>query len=321
MRRLMVAAALLASVSAAPAFAQSSPLEGRVDRLEREMRAVQRKVFPGGAGQLVEPQITPPQSTTSAPGLPASGPITDLTARVTSLESQFTQITGQIEQTQFRVRQLEEAFNAFKRSTEARIKALEDTASSIGEPAPTANGGGVLEPPPGATPARPPATRPATTGATTPARPPAANAARAAAVAAVEKPDSGDAAEDTYLYGYRLWAAKLYPEAQAQLKAVVAKYGTHRRASYAQNLLGRAYLDEGKPSLAAVAFYENYKKMPKGERAADSLYYLAQALVKLKKPAADVCQVYSELTDVYGTKLSEEMRAGVAQGRAASKCP
>ncbi|MFX7849661.1 hypothetical protein ABTK11_21370, partial [Acinetobacter baumannii] len=65
MALLGTAVAALASV-AMPATAQTSRgaagggIEGRVDRLEREMRAVQRKVFPGGAGQTIEPQITPP---------------------------------------------------------------------------------------------------------------------------------------------------------------------------------------------------------------------------------------------------------------------
>ena len=113
--------------------------------------------------------------------------------------------------------------------------------------------------------------------------------------------------------------AKLYPEAEAQLKKVVAKYPKSRRASYAQNLLGRSYLDEGKPSLASIAFYENYKKMPDGERASDSLLYLGQALMTLKKPA-DACKVYGELSDVYGSKLSGEDKARLAQGRTAAKC-
>ena len=49
--RMMIAAALLVAGlgDRRPAAAQTA-VEGRVDRLEREMRAVQRKVFPGGAG-------------------------------------------------------------------------------------------------------------------------------------------------------------------------------------------------------------------------------------------------------------------------------
>ncbi|WP_338419529.1 tetratricopeptide repeat protein [Sphingomonas suaedae] len=297
-------AVVLAAMAAValPVAAQSSRdgIEGRVDRLEREMRAVQRKVFPGGAGQTVEPQITAPQQGPGAPGIPASGVVTDLTARVNALESQLSGLTGQIEQSQYRIRQLEDAFNAYKRSTDARLKALEDTASSVG-------GAETSAPVPG--------TRPATGGPTTstPTRP-------TTPVAGVERPSTDDPAEDGYIYGFRLWSAKQYDKAIAELRTVVQKHPKHRRASYAQNLLGRALLDQGKPALAATAFFENYQKMPNGERAADSLYYLAQALVKMKKPASEVCKVYDELTQVYGDRISEAMKMDVATGRSASKC-
>jgi TolA-binding protein len=325
MRFLMAAAMAAAALGvSAPARAQNTAVEGRVDRLEREMRAVQRKVFPGGAGQTVEPQITP-EVNTVVPGTPASSPVADLTQRVASLEGQIQSITGQVEQGQYRLRQLEDAFNAYKRATDARLKALEDGAASVGGAgrAPdAANGGGTLGDDDAAD-APAPVTRP-TRPAPTPAadKPVAAKpaGARADQVAAIEKPSSGDPAEDGYTYGYRLWQAKLYPEARRELEAVATKYPQHRRASYAQNLLGRAYLDSGAPSLAAVAFYENYKKNPNGERAPDSLYYLAQALTKLKKPSSEVCKVYNELTQLYGDRLSGEMKAGVAEGRAAQKC-
>ena len=97
--------------------------------------------------------------------------------------------------------------------------------------------------------------------------PAGASDARKTAVAAIERPDTGDAANDAYTYGFRLWDAKFYPEAQAQLKATVDKYGDSSVGSRAQNLRGRAYLDDGKPALASVAFYENYQKRPRGERA------------------------------------------------------
>ena len=119
--------------------------------------------------------------------------------------------------------------------------------------------------------------------------------------------------------GYRLWEAKRYAEAEALLKSVVAKYPKHRRASYAQNLLGRSYLDGGKPAMAAEAFYSNYQKMPRGERAPDSLYFLGQALVQLKKPA-EACKVYDELRDVYGATIAEPLKSRVSKARADAKC-
>src|SRR3546814_18704381 len=89
---------------------------------------------------------------------------------------------------------------------------------------------------------------------------------------------TGNGFEDAYTYGYRLWDAKLYPEAEEQLKQVVAKWPKNNYASYAQNLLGRAYLDEDKPRLAAVAFYTTYKERPHDPRAPHRLMYLGYAL-------------------------------------------
>ena len=309
MRILFGAALLLAGTGTATLAQAQAGVEGRVDRLEREMRAVQRKVFPGGGGATVEPDITA-RPVELAPGTPAGSALTDMTARVSALENGVRSVTGQVEQTSYRLRQLEDAFAAYKRTTDARLKALEDGATTI--PSTGAAPAAAIDPP-----AKPAATKPV---AEKPAAAPAATNSRAALVKAVEKPDTGDAAEDGYLYGYRLWDAKLYPESIVALKAVADKYPKHRRASFAQNLLGRAYLDDGKPSLASLAFYDSYKKFPDGERAPDSLYYLAQALTALKKPSADICKVYGELTDVYGSKISASMKADVEKGRAAQKC-
>jgi TolA-binding protein len=320
MRFLLAATAMAVVFGAGAAQAQDSALSGRVDRLEREMRAVQRKVFPGGAGQTVEPQITPETSTT-VPGIPSNSPLNDLTQRVIALEEQQRTLTGQVEQGQYRLRQLEDAFAAYKRLNDNRLKAIEDRSaanSALGGEDTTVPGdtAGAVIRPPAAIGTRPTTPAPSTGTGTGP-KP---TGTRAQQVAAIEKPATGDPAEDGYTYGFRLWQAKLYPEARRELEAVATKYPTHRRASYSQNLLGRAYLDSGAPSLAAVAFYENYKKNPKGERAPDSLYYLAQALIKLKKPASEVCKVYTELDQLYGDKLSAEMKTGMAEGRASQKC-
>ena len=311
MRNLLLAGVAAVMILPTAAAAQSN-VEGRVGRLESEMRAVQRKVFPNGAGGYVQPEITAPQTQAQAPGVPASSALSDLTSRVTSLEEQMAGLTGQIEQNGYRTRQLQDQFDAYKRATEARLKALESG------PAPIAPAGQSAPLDTSATPV-------AATGSTRPPKTPAApsvvtgDTATATPAAAVDKPSTGDAAEDAYLYGYRLWAAKRYPEAEAALKKVVADYPKSRRASFAQNLLGRTYLDSGKPSLASMAFYENYKKFPDGERAPDSLLYLGQALTKLNK-AADACKVYDELSDVYGAKLSAAMKGQIASGRSAAKC-
>lgn len=322
--RKIVSAMLLACSALAPAALHAQTgVEGRVQRLEGEMRAVQRKVFLGGGGQYVQPDNGPAAPQDAIPGTPASSPVADLTARLDSLENQLRTLTGQVETSQFRTQQLE-----------GRIKALETAGAVVAPAAPSAPANG------GAASARP-SPRPSASSserlrndpalasprvadrpATERPAPRTTDPARAAKVAAVERPDTGDAAEDTYSYGYRLWAAKLYPEAEAQFLGVTTRYPAHRRASYAQNLLGRSYLDDGKPSLASLAFLDNYKKWPDGDRAPESLLYLAQALVTLDKPAAQVCKVYTELQRSYGAKVEADarMKAAVAKGRTASSC-
>jgi len=264
------------------------PVEARVDRLEKEMRAVQRKVFPGGAP--VQPDIVaaPPPAAV----LPSSTPVSDLIARVTALESQLATMTGQIEQNSYRLKLVEDQL--------AKMKAD-------------------MAPPPAALPAVPSGTPSPAASAPPKAAPTEASDKRKAAVAAIERPDTGNAAQDAYVYGFRLWDAKFYPEAQVQLKAAVDKYGDTAFGSRSANLLGRAYLDDGKPALASVAFYENYQKRPQGDRAAQSLAYLGEALIQLKKPK-DACKVYGELEGSYGASLTPDLRDMMEKGRARAKC-
>lgn len=314
MRSLLFCVLLLSSAALGTTAAHAqSAVEGRVERLEGEMRAVQRKVFPGGSGQYVQPDNRPATPEEILPGTPASSPVADLTARVDSLEGQLRSLTGQLET------------NAHRQDLlESRIKALEANAAAapvIAAPdrsSPRPSQGGDLDETPAPQPMNTPAKLPAKPAAT--ARP--ADTGRAARVAAVERPDSGDAAEDTYLYGYRLWTAELYPEAEAQFLTVTTKYPAHKRASYAQNLLGRAYLADNKPSLASLAFLDNYTKWPDGDRAPESLMYLAQTLVQLKKPAEKVCKVYTELQRSYAAKIDADpkMKAAIRKGRAESSC-
>ena len=287
MKKFGITILLTGLLVSAPVSAQNANVEPRIDRLEQEMRAVQRKVFPGGSSRYFEPEISaergpapPVANTTSA--------VSDLIARVDALEASLANITGQVEENGYRLKKIEDKMAA----------AEQMAASSTGE------GSSALLPA-AKTPAQ------ATEAAPAPER--------VAGVAAIIMPETGDAAEDAYIYGYRLWEAKYFPEAQAQLKKMVEDHPGHPRASFAQNLLGRAYLDDGKPALASVALYENYQKRPRGERAPDSLYYLSTALVQLGKKA-DACRVLAEMQDVYPEVASGRLADRVASGKAAANC-
>ncbi|MEM8918023.1 MAG: hypothetical protein AAGE37_04105 [Pseudomonadota bacterium] len=269
-----------------PAAAQDSAVDKRVERLEREMRAVQRKVFPGGSSRFFEPEIAPE---TEAAGTPATttSAVSDLITRFDALERSLANLTNQVERNGFRMKQIED-----------KLAAME-TAPAVSAPDP--------------------GEAPTTAAPSAATEQPAPDPERVSAVAAIVMPDTGDAGEDSYIYGFRLWEAKYYPEAQAQLKKTVADHPDHRRASFAQNLLGRAYLDDGKPALASVALYENYQKRPRGGRAADSLYFLSTALVELDKKD-DACRVLAELEDVYPELASGRLARRVASGKQAANC-
>jgi TolA-binding protein len=293
MRFHLVAMLLLASAAAPAAAQRGESAERRIERLEQELRAVQRRVFPNGAE--IAPEIDPRQPTGSQAGVPASSAVADLTARVDSLEAQLRELTGQVEQTGNRLRQLEEGLTRFRDSAGGRLDALERG------PAPAETG------------------RPSTSSSSSSTRPAAADIEEDEEPAARPAATGEAAAEEAYNAGFRLWEAKRYTEAQKALEAAAKRYPKSKWASWANNLAGRAYLDAGKPATAAKAFLANYQVNPKGERAADSLYFLGQALVSLDKPA-DACKAYDELQDVYGATMRDWIKSRLPAARTQAKC-
>nr|WP_295372939.1 tetratricopeptide repeat protein [uncultured Sphingosinicella sp.] len=282
--RFQALLALLMVATAMPAAAQPQPTpDKRIKKLEDEMRAVQRKVFPGAGRQaILEPEIGGPQAPATPAGVPAGSAVADLTARIDALEAQLARLTGQAEESAFKLRQYEQQVTALRAEAEARQSA----------PVPAAAPLAAEQAPP-------------------------QQAALAAAPAPVSS--SGDPAEDAYLAGFRLWEQGRFAEAHKTLEAMAVQHPNHRRASWARNLAGRALLDDGKATAAAKALFANYEADPKGERAPDSLFYLGDALVKLKK-TAEACKVYDELQGVYGSKLSGTIKGGLPKARAAAGC-
>jgi TolA-binding protein len=289
--------AMLAMASAAvPAAAQRSETpERRIERLEQQLRAVQRRVFPNGAE--IAPEIDRTQPAGVQPGVPASSAVADLTARIDSIEAQLRELTGQVEQNGNRLRQAEDALNRLRDSSGARLDALERSGVPAAEPS-----------------------RPSTSSSTPRPKPVPAEAEAEDEEPAKPVSASGEAAaEEAYNAGFRLWEAKRYTEAQKALEAAAKRYPKSKWASWANNLAGRAYLDAGKPATAAKTFLANYQSNPKGERAADSLYFLGQALVSLDKPA-DACKAYDELQDVYGANMRDWVKQRLPAARTQAKC-
>jgi TolA-binding protein len=299
-------------VMAIPAQAQDTNVEGRVGKLEKEMKAVQRKVFPEGAGKYFEPEIKPDEAP-KAGGASSTTAVTDLIARVDALESQLATLTGQVEQQGVKMRGLEAQLKAL----DNQVKALKanDSGSDV---APSGTNGTAAAAPvskPVAVAPKPAATTPKPV--VTP--PKAASPSRAAAVAAIKKPASGDGFADGYDYGYRLWEAKFFPEAQVQLEETVKKYPKHARISYARNLQGRAWLDDGKPATAVKILYDNYTAQPDGDRAPESLYFVGVALNQLGK-VTEACKAFDSVGKEYPDTAKGRLAARLVEGRKKAKC-
>ena len=140
------------------------------------------------------------------------------------------------------------------------------------------------------------------------------------AIPAVASSDSeADPAEEAYDAGYQLWKAGKYEAAIGALRAFSSAYPNHRRTSWANNLAGRAMLDKGEPRAAAEALLANYRANPKGERAADSLYYLGQSLMKLDQ-SSQACKAYGELEAVYGSTMRVDLKKLLSEAKSQAKC-
>src|SRR3546814_19000129 len=93
-RRAAIVIMLLSTVPM-PAYSQSASVEKRVGTLEKQMTAVQRKVFPGDDPRFFEAEIADPPAAGTVPGTPARSPLRAVTARVASLAKQINTMTGQ----------------------------------------------------------------------------------------------------------------------------------------------------------------------------------------------------------------------------------
>lgn len=287
-RHVLIAAALAASVLSPAAAQRREPTpEQRIDRLERGLRQMQERVYGRNrpadtAGFIDDPAVT--QSS-----------LTVLVTRLDSIERQMAEVVRTGEENSNRVATLEAEVARMRAELQRRPAAEPEPATEAGD-----------DP---AVPDEPPA-------ATSP------GIARQDPPAGPVRSGQGDVAtagEEAYDRGYQLWLSKRYDQAITALRAMASSFPGHRRVSWANNLAGRALLDKGDYRAAAEALLANYRTNPRGERAADSLFYLGQASFKLRQPQ-QACRAYAELENVYGSNLRAELRRLLPAAKAEANC-
>jgi TolA-binding protein len=317
---LLAATMLVTTPLATPALAQDAPAESRIRKIEAEIRALQRKVFPGGDGRFFEPEIAPgtaPQGTaTTSASAPSTTAVTDMLVRLDTLERQLQALTARSEEQANALSQMEMRLTALETAGNAPITTapmLPAAQPAPAAPAPAVTTAAATRPPVQTAPAFTPA--PAATPAPAPTIA-APSAARLAAVQAIAKPQTADAGDDEYSYGFRLWNAGFFPEARQQLTKFVEQYPNHPRISFGRNLLGRAFLDDKMPEDAARWFLRNYQANKGGDRAPDSLLYLGQSMIAMKD-TRKACIALAEFAETYPLvatgRLADEYRTSIAQ--------
>ncbi|WP_232367343.1 tol-pal system YbgF family protein [Altererythrobacter lutimaris] len=314
---MALSAAAIVVTTPIPAIAQDDMSEARIRKMEAEIRALQRRVFPGGDGRFFEPEISTVDPSRPTVTTPSTTAVTDILVRLDAMEAQLQQLTGQTEENANLLVQME-----------TRLAALEaggttDTPSQMGpdpfpemvpqseEPTAADNNldamtGGAsrvvrIETPPEA------------------AQPSGPSDDRLAAVQEITKPQTGDDGDDEYTYGFRLWDAGFYPEAQQQLSSFVERFPSHWRTSYGRNLLGRAYLDDGKAREAAPWFLRNYQTDKQGIRAGDSLLFLAESMIALEDTNR-ACIALAEFGETYPALATGRLMQQYEANRARVNC-
>jgi TolA-binding protein len=290
-----VCASLALIPAAAVAQRQPPSPEQRLDRLERQVQQMQRQVFPKGRPADTAGFSDDPAATQSS--------VVTLDQRLDSLERQMSDLLRQSEENGHRLQTLESDVAKARSDQEQRLGALEQKISDAATALPPA-GAAVA-------PAASSSSKPAGPKPRAEAAPPAAEPATAAAAT--------DPGEEAYSEGFHLWEDGRNDEAIASLRAFTAAYPKHRRTSYANNLIGRALLAKGDARGAAQVLLANYRGNPRGDRAADSLFYLGQALMQLGQPA-QACKAYAELESVYKSGIRPDLKKMLPDAKTQAHC-
>lgn len=303
----------------APLAAQDS-LNAQVERLQRELTALQRQVYRGEA--------PPAGAATAVTGGELSGTqAARIELRLSQFESELRALTGQVEQFGFRINQVGKRLDNLVADVDLRLQNLEQrvnggaavsdasgatglgatgagtvAAGDVGSNASAAAGG--QAPQSGGAPGTLGVIdqgdlqrfqdNQTVGGGAAPAQPGAAGAAQTAAAGAT----AGGTPQEQYSRAFSLLRQAQYNEAEQALSAFVEQYPEDPLAGNAKYWLGETYYVRGDYQQSAVIFAEGYQQYPDNSKAPDNLLKLGMSLGALGN-TADACGTFAELLKRY----------------------
>lgn len=292
------------------ASAQES-LNAQVERLQRELSALQRQVYRGEA---------PPASAAGA--APAGGDLTGTQAarvelRLSQFESELRALTGQIEQFGFKVNQIDRRLDNLVADVDLRLQNLEQRLEGgavvgDGNAGSDSAAGAQNNLAQGTTPTQSGA--PGTIGVinqgdlqkfqesqagTVEGQAQSGNAAASGQTAAVSAGGlPAGSPQEQYSYAFSLLRQAQYNEAEQALRAFVEQHPENALAGNAKYWLGETHYVRGDYQQSAVIFAEGYQQYPNNSKAPDNLLKLGMSLGALGN-TNDACGTFSELLKRY----------------------
>jgi len=271
---------LTAAAVPGPALAQSDAREltNRLDRLERQLVVVQRRLYNAGSAGGAAPTPTGAQPP-GAPLAPAGAAQMDI--RLGDLETALRNLTGRVEQIDHALRQLDQKVERL--GSQGAAPAATGTSPLDGElsAAGAAPAGGLARPAPPGVQAGADTAQPTTTviGGTPPAT------GRILPEGSVE---------DQFRAAFGYLRAGDHANGELAMREFLDLHGDDPAAGNAYYWLGKIYFARGDFQQAAIAYAEGYQKFPDGPKADLTLLNLAQSLGKLGK-TAEACASLSQL--------------------------
>ncbi len=263
---------------ALPVEVNAQSVRKRLDIIEKQLKAVQRKVFKPGS-QF--PQQPDEQSAGQAAAVSGEKMrLADIESRIAQMETQLRQLTGRIEESNYQADRLKQQMEVMARDYEFRLKELETAGSKTVKPAV-----------------------------------PESSAAEPADDRAADILPKGTE-QQQYSYAQKLVTKGQYARAEAALGEFLKRYPKAKLAGNAQYWLGQTYYVRKMYTKATRAFLEGYNIYPDSPKAPAFLLKIGMSLNAMGEKV-DACDAYRELASRFPDSLEsknkrppEEKRAG-----------
>jgi len=244
-----------------PDIAQAQTVSKRLEIIEKQLKAVQRKVFTPGSKF---PQQSGEQTGDSGSMTPRSNiKFADIEARISQMETQLRQLTGRVEEGNFQLDNLKQQLEIMSRDYEFRFKELETLKFGKSEKSGEFGAG------------QPVAAEDTATNKTADILP-------------------AGTVQQKYRYAQKLVTTGQYAKAEAALSEFIKNYPEDSLAGNAQYWLGQTYYVRKMYTKATRVFLEGYDKYPKSPKAPAFLLKIGMSLNAMGEKR-DACDAYREL--------------------------